>query len=110
MVTLRDPGFIKGTDMKRSLFVAASAFALLMQPAFAADIPVKAPNYKAAPAYDPWVGGYAGVNAGYSWGDWNAASNQPVFFFLIVKFFNKIVLNMPCQFFHVYGIQNSIVQ
>ena len=39
--------------------------------ATAADLPVKAPVYKAPPVFvDPWTwtGGYVGVNAGYSWG------------------------------------------
>ena len=41
--------------------------------AFAADMPVKAPIYK-APAYvDPsWTGLYIGGNIGYSWGNWDA--------------------------------------
>ena len=38
--------------------------------ASAADMPVKAPVYKAPPAvvYDPWTGFYIGANVGYSWG------------------------------------------
>jgi outer membrane immunogenic protein len=47
--------------MKTSLFAAASAITLLVQPAFAADLPVKAPIRAAAiaPAYN-WSGCYLG--------------------------------------------------
>lgn len=43
-----------------------------MQPAAAADMPVKAMPVKApiAVVWD-WTGFYAGVNAGYSWGNWS---------------------------------------
>lgn len=57
-----------GTDMKRSLLLAA----LLLgagTPAFAADIPVKAP--RPAPVLVEtwnWNGFYVGGNGGYSWG------------------------------------------
>jgi outer membrane immunogenic protein len=48
--------------------VALAAFALSV-PAMAADLPVKAPVYKAPVevAYD-WNGFYVGLNGGYSWG------------------------------------------
>ncbi len=54
--------------------VGALAFAALMTPALAADMPVKAPVYK-APIVDPWnwSGVYIGLNAGYSWGRSNTA-------------------------------------
>jgi outer membrane immunogenic protein len=43
---------------------------------------MRKPIYKAPPVvYDPWTGGYIGVNIGYSWGDWSANSNQRVFNF-----------------------------
>ena len=49
-----------GGDMKILLGLAA---ALLASPAFAADIPLKAP---VAPVYS-WAGSYIGLNAGYAW-------------------------------------------
>ena len=59
----------------KNLFVGSVALLALAAagPAVAADVPVKAPVYKAAPAavmaaYN-WTGFYAGVNAGYGWGD-----------------------------------------
>jgi opacity protein-like surface antigen len=60
-------------------FIAASLSPSLLaavQPAIAADMPVKAPAYK-APVFvvDPWTALYAGLNAGYSWGPW--ASSNP---------------------------------
>jgi outer membrane immunogenic protein len=50
-------------------------------PASGADLPRKAPVYKAPPvvaAYS-WTGIYIGGNAGYSWGDWHPSSNFPLF-------------------------------
>ncbi len=49
-------------------------------PAFAADLPVKAPAYKApvVPAYD-WTGFYAGVNLGYSVGRNPTAATEGIF-------------------------------
>jgi outer membrane immunogenic protein len=50
--------------------------------ASAADMPVKAPVYKApVMVIDPWVGPYVGVNIGYSWGPWNTDSNETIFNF-----------------------------
>jgi outer membrane immunogenic protein len=48
--------------------------------ASAADMPVKAPVSK-APVVVPynWTGFYVGVNAGYTWGPWDASSNQIIF-------------------------------
>lgn len=50
---------------KTSLLLATAASVILAQSAFAADIPAKAPIYKAAPmaAWD-WTGPYLGVYAG----------------------------------------------
>jgi outer membrane immunogenic protein len=52
-------------------FLLGVAFAALVaaSPAIAADMPVKAPIYK-APVVDPWnwTGFYVGGNVGYSWG------------------------------------------
>jgi outer membrane immunogenic protein len=56
--------------MKKFLLGSAGLAALVLgAPAFAADLPVKAPVYKApvVVAYD-WTGFYVGLNGGYSWG------------------------------------------
>src|SRR5712691_12694805 len=57
------------------------ALAAAMQPAAAADLPTKAPVYKAPRVVDvdPWTGFYVGVNVGYSWGDWDSTSLAPIF-------------------------------
>lgn len=49
----------------KCLLGAVSAAVLLTSSAFAADMPVKAPVYK-APGFN-WTGFYAGVDAGYNW-------------------------------------------
>lgn len=50
-----------------ALIAAVSAIAFT-QIAFAADIPTKAPVYKAAPVVAPsWTGCYVGANVGYGW-------------------------------------------
>ena len=59
--------------MTRELTTLAGAFALAMaaQTALAADIPARAPAYKApiaAPIFN-WSGFYLGVQGGYGWGD-----------------------------------------
>ncbi|MEP7030225.1 MAG: outer membrane protein [Pseudolabrys sp.] len=54
----------------RRLFLALVASTFVAGVASAADMPVKAPVYKApvlAPVYN-WTGLYVGLNAGYSWG------------------------------------------
>ncbi len=49
----------------KMLFVAGiAAAALCGAPALAADMPAKAPVYKAAAPYDPWTGFYAGGSIG----------------------------------------------
>jgi outer membrane immunogenic protein len=48
----------------RKLLLAGIAFAALVAPAAAADMPVKAPPV----AIDIWSGGYVGANVGYDWG------------------------------------------
>ena len=55
--------------MKKLLFAGVAVAALCCAPALAADIPVKAPVYKAAaaPIFD-WTGPYAGIAAGWGWG------------------------------------------
>src|SRR5262249_45738262 len=67
--------------MKKILLTtAAIAACIAVAPATAADM--RAPVYKAPPlVYDPWTGGYVGINVGYSWGPWSASANQPVFNF-----------------------------
>lgn len=53
----------------KSLFVASLAgVALASSAAMAADLPVKAPIYKAPPPVYSWAGFYLGVNIGGSWG------------------------------------------
>jgi outer membrane immunogenic protein len=63
--------------MKRFILAGFGLCAMAaVQPAAAADMPVKAPVFKAPVAVmDPWTGLYAGLNAGYSWGPWD--SNNP---------------------------------
>src|SRR5664279_568300 len=68
--------------MKQHFLSGVALVALVAaSPAIAADMPVKAPILKAVPLVDPWVGPYVGVNIGYSWGNWDASSNQSVFNF-----------------------------
>ena len=57
--------------MKQLFFGSVALLALAADgPAVAADMPVKSPVYKAAPvAVYNWSGFYAGLNAGYGWGD-----------------------------------------
>jgi len=50
----------------------------LIGSAAAADMPVKMPVKAPIVVYDPWVGPYAGVNIGYSWGNWSATNTQAV--------------------------------
>lgn len=62
--------------------VTALSTIAFAQMAVATDLPVKAP-INTAVAIDPWAGTYVGLNVGYSWGDWDASSNQRVFNFEI---------------------------
>jgi outer membrane immunogenic protein len=50
--------------MKQSLFAAVAALAFAGSSALAADLPTKAPYYKAYPAYFSWSGCYIGGNVG----------------------------------------------
>ena len=54
----------------KTLVLTAVALNVLALPAMAADMPVKAPVYKAIAPESAWnwTGFYAGVNGGYSWG------------------------------------------
>ena len=55
--------------MKRILVAGVALAALCSAPAFAADIPVKGPVYKAAVApLWHWTGCYVGIAGGYAWG------------------------------------------
>jgi outer membrane immunogenic protein len=69
--------------MRRFRFAALAAVAVfgLASVASAADLPTKAPVYKApaAVAAYNWTGWYGGVNAGYGWGTSNNASNDACF-------------------------------
>ena len=66
--------------MTKFLLGSAALVVFFANQATAADLPTKAPVYK-APIVDWWTGGYLGVNVGYSWGDWESHSNQKVFNF-----------------------------
>jgi len=65
----------------RTLFLAASAILPLLAggPAQAADLPAKAPMYKAPVAYS-WTGLYIGGHLGAGWntGEWPGSSSQAV--------------------------------
>jgi outer membrane immunogenic protein len=55
--------------MKKILLASIATAALCSVSAFAADMPVRAPVYKAAPApVFSWTGCYIGANAGGDWG------------------------------------------
>jgi outer membrane immunogenic protein len=70
--------------MKKFLVAGIAVAAFCAAPAFAADMPVRAPVYKAAaPApYNPWTGCYIGGNVGGAWADvdhtWTQANGAPV--------------------------------
>jgi outer membrane immunogenic protein len=65
----------------RRIGLALLASTALVGSAVAADMPVKMPVKAPIVVYDPWVGLYAGVNIGYSWGNWSSNSNQEIFNF-----------------------------
>jgi outer membrane immunogenic protein len=72
-----------GAVMKRLAIALLAVTGLsvgLSQIASAADLPVKAPVYK-APVIVPfsWTGFYLGANLGYSWGPWSTSSSQIIF-------------------------------
>lgn len=63
--------------MKKILIAGAALAALMGTPALAADMPVKAPVYKAPPpAVYSWTGFYLGVDGGGEWGRSN--TNSPI--------------------------------
>jgi outer membrane immunogenic protein len=53
--------------MKQSLFAATAALVFAGSSALAADLPIRAPAYKAPPAYFGWTGCYIGANVGGVW-------------------------------------------
>lgn len=65
--------------MTRFLSAGIAAAALFCAPAFAADMPMKAPVYKATPI-ETWNGYYIGLNGGYGWdqsGPFNFTVDNP---------------------------------
>src|SRR5262249_11684021 len=56
---------VRGSVMKQSIVAAATAVVLAGGSALAADLPVKAPYYKAPVGYYGWSGAYFGVHAGW---------------------------------------------
>lgn len=61
--------------MKNKLAVGSiSLVTLAAIPAYAADMPLKAP-----PPVLSWTGGYVGLNGGYGWGDWDSDSIAAIF-------------------------------
>jgi outer membrane immunogenic protein len=66
---------VRGILVKK-LATAIAAIALIGTPAFAADMAVKAPPPPPAPVYS-WTGFYAGLNAGWSWGNQDTSVNFP---------------------------------
>jgi opacity protein-like surface antigen len=63
----------------KKLATAIAAIAMIGTPAFAADMPVKAPPPPPVPSYN-WTGAYFGANLGYGWGNdtVNYSPNDPV--------------------------------
>jgi outer membrane immunogenic protein len=56
-------------NMKKLLLGSVALAALIAGPAMAADLPVKAPVYKAPPSVVySWTGCYVGAHVGYGWG------------------------------------------
>jgi outer membrane immunogenic protein len=64
--------------MKNILLASVAVAALLSAPALAADMPAKAPAYKAPPVQVfNWTGFYAGIEAGGGWGHEAWIDNTP---------------------------------
>jgi len=66
--------------MFRVVGVSAFLSAALLSAVYAADMPLKAPALPPPPACT-WCGLYIGGNVGYSWGRWDASSDQGIFNF-----------------------------
>jgi outer membrane immunogenic protein len=62
---------------KRMIVLLALALPAWGPSAFAADLPAKMPVKAPVVAPFTWAGPYAGVNFGYSWGDWDTAITIP---------------------------------
>jgi outer membrane immunogenic protein len=72
LINLRIFNLFRRPAVFSKLFFATAAVALVSSSAFAADLPVKQPVYKAPPAvmipaYN-WSGFYVGASGGYGWG------------------------------------------
>jgi outer membrane immunogenic protein len=66
-----------GPGMKKILLGSAALFFMgASLPAFATDMPMKAPVYKAAATPFSWNGFYFGGHAGYGWGDYTFVDNE----------------------------------
>jgi outer membrane immunogenic protein len=66
--------------MKKILLASIAAAAFCGAPAIAADMPVKAPVYKASPApMFSWTGFYVGAQIGYGWLDDRQHLQSPTF-------------------------------
>jgi outer membrane immunogenic protein len=70
-----------GNHMRKLLVASIAAAAFCGAPAIAADMPTKAPVYKAVDPGFNWTGFYAGLNAGYGSADMSSTftSNAPGF-------------------------------
>jgi len=53
--------------MKQSFFAATAALVFAGSSAVAADLPIRAPAYKAPPVYFSWTGCHIGANVGGAW-------------------------------------------
>jgi outer membrane immunogenic protein len=62
--------------MKKRWIATAALVAAAWGPALAADMPVKAPIYKAPPAFN-WTGCYLGIEGGSIWGRSRATNADP---------------------------------
>jgi outer membrane immunogenic protein len=67
----------RGSTMKRTLIASVLALGLYVDPAPAADLPVKGPiGTPWAPGIDTWTGFYIGVNGGGAWSDNTVSYSQ----------------------------------
>ena len=88
--------FVVGASMKRlviALLAATSLSAVSGQISSAADLPMKAPSMIAAPLPFSWAGFYAGVNAGYAWGNNDVNVSSTPVFVNTTNFGNPLIVN-----------------